>query len=253
MQTRHVTDNASGSVWTTIGDFVFSAIRLNLAVAIGCLPVVAILVLAVEPLRAFPTLIFAAWLSAPGLAACFSAFRDAPGFSSGLGTHEDLSDSPAIYARFWEVDDTSILRPFFRAYRELFVRSLLTSALPLGLAMVLAVDAAWLMQTGVGRGLVPALLLVASVCLVDWLISLAFVTELREDSRWQIVKAAAYCSLRKWYLSLITLMVLALLAAGIVYAPIPMLGIAASLALYLTWANCRWSALPVLRATTENR
>lgn len=243
----------SSSMWLQIGDFVFAAIRLNLAAVIACLPLVAILVLAIEPVRAFPTLIVAAWLSSPGLAACFAAFRDAPGFSAGPGCHEDLSGSTAGAARFWAYGDVSIARPFARAYRRLFARSLSVSALPAGLALLLAVDAAWLASTDTLHALVPAMIVAISICMLDWVIGLVFVTELAMGSWWQIVKAAAVCAVRKWYLSIVTLVVLALLAAGVVHSPLPVLAIAASLALYLVWANCRWSALPVLRATIERR
>jgi len=238
-----------------VGDFLFGVVRLNVAIAVSCLPLIAMLVLPADPLRTFPAILAGAFLSSPGLAATFAAMRDMPGFEVGPGSlHDELSDSPAMAQRYWEEEDTSVLGPFFRAWRALGARSLKVSALPLGLALVLSVDAVWAANQpsvlGAWGGLLaPMMIVLAAFCLPVWVIALVFVTELNGGSWRVVVRAAAACAARTWYLSLFSIAVLVVYCGGLMLQPILVLVLASSLAFYLVWANSRWSALPVLRAS----
>ncbi len=238
------------SFWLRLGDFLFTVVRLNAAIAVSCLPLVVMLVAPVDPLGAVPAVLIGAFLSSPGLAATFAAFRDMPGFEIGSGSiRDELSGSPAIARRYWGEEDTAVFRPFFRVWRRLAVRSLQVSALPLGLALVLVVDAVWAAQRSLGAVLTPMLVVLCTFCLPVWILALVLVTELTAGSWWSVVRAACACAARSWYLSLFSVGVLCVYGAGVILQPILVLLLASALALYLVWANSRWAALPVLRAS----
>jgi hypothetical protein len=237
------------------GDFLFGVVRLNVAVAISCLPLLAMLVLPSDPLRAFPAILLGAFLSSPGLAATFAAFRDMSAFQVGPGSlHDEFSDSPAMADPYWGEEDRSVFRPFVTAWKKLAGRALAVSALPVGLALVLGVDVVWAMAESSVPGawggmLAPLLVVLAAFCVTVWMVALVLVAELAGGSWWAIVRAAGACAARRWYLSLFSLAVLVVYCGGVILQPLLVLVLASSLALYLIWANSRWSALPVLRAS----
>ena len=254
---REVSSRTPGSVWLQIGDFLFGVIRLNAAIAVSCLPLVVALVAPADPLSSFPVVLFGAFLSSPGIAATFAAFRDMPAFEIGPEALRDgFSTSSVSAPAHWEEGDTAVFRPFLRAWRSLAVRSLAVAALPLGLALVLGVDGVWAANRvddlgTMGGGVAAMLAVLVVFCLSVWLIALVFVTELRGGTWHVVVRAAAACAARKWYLSLFSVVVLSVLVGGLMLQPILVLVLAASLAFYLMWANARWSALPVLRSTAK--
>ena len=245
-------DGTAGSVWTSVGNFLFTAIRLNVVLILACAPLVALVVFATSPLRALPALVVAAYLSSPGLALAFAAFRDAPGFEVGPHSlQEEFSDSPAMRERYWQAGDSAVLRPAWAAYRSLAGRSLAVAALPMGIALVVAVDIAWAVSSSSPAGvyLVPALCVAAALCVAVWLVALTLAVELNGGGAWHIVRAAGACVVRRWYFSVFSLAVVAGLGAALYAQPAIVAVLLLSPILYLVWANCRWSAMPVLRAT----
>ena len=62
----------------------------------------------------------------------------------------------------------------------------------------------------------------------------------------EVLRAALYLGVRRWYLTLVSLAALAVLAGLVATRPAPGLGLAAAPLLYGVWANGRWTLRPVL-------
>jgi hypothetical protein len=61
-----------------------------------------------------------------------------------------------------------------------------------------------------------------------------------------VVRASLYLSLRRWYLTAVSLAILAAQAAVFATAPALGLGLTASASLYFAWTNSRFTLRPVL-------
>lgn len=240
----------------SIGVFIYSALRLNLAMVVTCLPLIILCFGAVSPLRSFPAMLGAGVLSAPGIAAAFCTFRDAPGFRIGLAdkligaTPSDASGprtAPVLAGSYWtEADQDRILRPYFRAYRHLAGRSILVALPTLGLALVLGVDAAATMPQAWGAVLFPMLLVCAALAVLAFFTTLVLVTELPRARWWPTLRAGLHMTIRRWYLALLSGVVLAALIAGLIKQPVLTAVLAPSLLMYIVWANAHWSVLPLM-------
>jgi len=66
-----------------------------------------------------------------------------------------------------------------------------------------------------------------------------------------LLRAALYLAARRWYLTVVSLLVLGLLCTLIAARPALGLGLAAAPLLYVVWANSRYALLPVLEATPD--
>ena len=242
----------------SIGVFIYSALRLNLAMVVTCLPLIILCFGAVSPLRSVPAMLGAGVLSAPGIAAAVCTFRDAPGFRIGLAdrligaTPSDASarhsrTAPVLAGSYWtEADQDQIIRPYFRAYRRLAGRSILVALPTLGLALILGVDAAATMPQAWGALVFPMLLVCACLAVLSFFTTLVLVTELPRARWWPTLRAGLHMTIRRWYLALLSGAVLAVLIAGLIKQPVLTAVLAPSLLMYIVWANAHWSVLPLM-------
>lgn len=237
-----------------IGSFIYSVLRLNLAMAITCSPLIVLCFGAVSPLASFPAMLGALALSGPGIAAAFCTFRDAPGFRIGLadrlvGVTTTAASGPrhVLAPSYWsEADQDRILRPFFRAYRRLALRSLALALPTLALALVLGVDAAWTMTQPWGALVLPMVLVCAVFAVLVFFTALVMATELPLARWWPLLRTALQLTVRRWYLAVLSGVALAVLVAGLIKQPILTAALAPSLLTYIVWANAHWSVLPVV-------
>ena len=207
--------------YDTIFAYVYAVFRINLCLLAAGLPVVLAFAFTRSPLDAWPFFVGLSALCGPAIAAAFAAF-------------DVMSD-----------ESDRVGRVFWHAYRAGFARSLAVSGVAAVVVIVLGVDLEFAAGTAF-RAAIPMLaLLIALVVAVT-------TTVLASGRRLSIpgVLAAAYLTVRKWYLSLADLAVLGALLAAIVVKPALGLAVLPGPALYVVWANARHVVLP-LTATTS--
>jgi uncharacterized membrane protein YesL len=112
--------------------------------------------------------------------------------------------------------------------------------------VVLLVDVRMLSNTAAAVVTVPLLAVLALLVVAVGLVALVAVAEVPTARLRDVVRASLYLSLRRWYLTAASLVVLGLQAAVFAAAPALGLGLTASAALYLAWTNSRFTLRPVL-------
>ncbi|MFC8680679.1 ferredoxin-NADPH reductase [Microbacterium ureisolvens] len=211
----------SHDTWASLIGMIYLALIVNLLLVIACLPVVALLV-TTDPAYSWPLLALAAPLAAPGPAAAFRAFREHG--AGGLGP----------------------IRAFAAGLRDTWWRALLIGAGVTAVVVVLLVDVRMLSNTAAAVVTVPLLGVLALLAIAVGLVSLVAIAEVPTARFRDVLRAAAYLSLRRWYLTALSLAVLAVQAAVFATAPALGLGLTASAALYFAWTNSRFTLRPVL-------
>ena len=200
-----------------IFDLVYLVLMTNILLVLACLPLVAGL-LATDPARSWPLLALAAPLCAPGVCAAF-----------------------AVLAAFTADHATPVIATFVRAWRASARRALALGAITTAALVVLAVDvrAAW--GHPAGAVAIPVLvvamtLLVATAVLAAVVLAERPTVRLRDAGR-----VCLYLAVRRWYLTVLSLAVLAMLQTLLASHPAIALGLAAAPLLYVVWANSRFT------------
>lgn len=196
---------------------VYAGLMTNALLVVFCLPVVVVL-LATDPARSWPLLALVAPICAPGVCGAFAVL-------SAYGKHRDVA----------------VTRTFLRVWRASARRALATGALASALLVVLGVDAHAAWGRPIGALVLP--LLVTAMVLVPAVTTLMLVV-LAERPRARLRGTAPVClylALRRWPLTLLSLLVLALFEAFLAGHPALALGLAAAPLLYVVWANSRYT------------
>jgi uncharacterized membrane protein YesL len=205
-----------------IFDTVYLALLTNLLLVACCLPVILVLS-ATDPARFWAV----AAVALPLLAPAFTA-------------------ASVVFAEYAEHDGGSLLRAFARAWRTHLRRSLLVGGAATASLVVLGVDVRVVSSSRAGWVALPILLVLAALVLLTAVLTLVAVPERPDVPVVKLARAAVFLGLRRWYLSLASLAVLALLAAVAVSRPAIGLGLAAAPLLHVVWANSRFALQPIL-------
>ncbi|MGW4897035.1 hypothetical protein ACWEQL_32960 [Kitasatospora sp. NPDC004240] len=202
--------------YETVFSTVYAGLRVNLCLAVATLPVVAAAAVTASRPAAWPLLAALSVLCGPALTGAFGAF-------------EAMGDDPQRTGR-----------AFWHAYRTGFTRSVATAAAGAAGVVVLAADLRLAVGTAFGPVTPLLVLLLALVVSVTTAVLAA-----GRPLPGRLVLAAAYLSLRRWYLTLANLAVLGTLLAVIAVRPVPGLLLLPAPALYVLWANARHTLAPL--------
>ncbi len=211
----------SHDMYASVFNVVYLGVITNALLIAACLPMVVLLV-TTDPMYSWPLLALAAPLCAPGIAAAFRVFRE----QAAGGT------TPA--------------RAFWAGLRATWRKALAIGAMATAVMVVVLVDLRMVAEATIGMLVGPLLLVVGLATLATTLLALVALAEESGARLRDIVKAAAVLSTRRWYLTAVSLLALAAQVWLFVSMPAIALGITASAALYLAWANSRYSLRPVL-------
>ncbi|WP_106815530.1 ferredoxin-NADPH reductase [Microbacterium timonense] len=211
----------SHETWASLIGMIYLGLIVNLLLVVACLPLVVLLV-TTDPMYSWPLLAVALPLAAPGLVGAFRAFRE----------HSDGGRGP--------------IRAFVAGLRDTWWRALLLGAAVTAIIVVLLVDVRMLSNTAAAVVTVPLLAVLALLVVAVGLVAFVAVAEVPTARLRDVVRASLYLSLRRWYLTAASLVVLGLQAAVFAAAPALGLGLTASAALYLAWTNSRFTLRPVL-------
>jgi len=206
---------------TAVFGTVYLGLMTNVLLLVTSLPLV-VLLMTTDPSVSWPFIALAIPLAAPGVSAAFTVFRD-----NANGGAE-------------------VIRGFFAGWRATWRRAMVLGALASAVVTVLLVDVQLLGNGDLGVVVVPVLALLAVLAATVALIGLVAIAEVPHARLGEVIRAAAYLGLRRWYLSAVSLFALGLQFALFANMPAVALGITAAPALYLAWANSRFTLRPVL-------
>jgi uncharacterized membrane protein YesL len=214
----------SHDTFTSVIGIVYLALATNALLVLGCLPLVLLLI-TTDPVYSWPFLAVTAPLCAPSVTAAYRVF-DAHG--SG---------------------DAGVVRTFFRGWRATWRHSMTVAASAVAAVVVLLVDVSALSSSLIGVLLVPLLAVLVLVVVAVATVAGVAIAEAPRARLRDVLRASAYLALRRWYLTSVSLAVLAVFIAAFVGVPALALGVIATPALYLVFSNGRFTLLPVLTAT----
>ncbi|UFU06771.1 DUF624 domain-containing protein [Ruania halotolerans] len=194
----------------------------NAMLLVGALPLVVLLI-STDPVTSWPALLSAGVLATPALTAAF-----------------------AVFLHYSRTHGTDVIRTFWRAWAVHLRRSLAIAAMWTATAVVLAVDVLALWGSRLGAVLTPVLVVLLVLATATALLALVASVERPEARLRDVLRASVYLGVRRWYLTLVSFLVLGLLAGLFVAHPALAVGLAATPLLYTAWGNSRYTLKPVL-------
>ena len=217
----------SHEVYATVFSVVYLGLMTNVLLLVGCLPVVVVL-LTTDTALSWPVVALLAPLSAPAVAAAFAVFSA-------------YSADPTI----------GVIRTFVRSWRAVFRRAATLGVLAAAVLVVLGVDgyAAW--GRPAATWAVPVLAVLVVLVVATTVLGLVALAEVPRARLRDVLRACLFLGVRRWYLTVASLLVLALLLTLLTAKPALAIGLAAAPLLYVVWANGRHSLRPVLPVAQE--
>ncbi|MBW8764478.1 MAG: DUF624 domain-containing protein [Microbacterium sp.] len=211
----------SHDTWATILGVVYLGLMTNFLMLVAASPVVVLLI-TTDPGLSWPLLALAAPLSAPALTGAFAAFRE---FGRG---------------------EPQVVRSFLRGWRATWRKGMLIGAAAAASVVVLLVDVRAVAALPASVVVVPVLALLTVIAVATALVALVALAEAPQARLRDIVKAALYLSVRRWYLTALSFAVLSVQFALFTTMPAIAIGLTCAPALYVAWANGRYTLRPVL-------
>jgi uncharacterized membrane protein YesL len=193
------------------------ALAVNLLLAVTASPLIVLLVFT-NAFATWPLVAVAAVIAAPGLTAAFTAFRRA-------------DDNP--------------FRAFASGYRSTWKSASRLALLLVAAAAVIVVDARFFADEPFAQAAMVVLAVVGVLVAGTGLLAFVAIAEQPSIRLRDALRTAAWCALRRWYLTVTSLAALVVFAVLFVNVPLLAVSAAAAPALYVAWTNSRFS----LRAT----
>lgn len=237
-----------GGVFGTVGIAVYVMVIAGWCALIGMMPL--ILVQFVVPnWHFYPVLLVALALSTPGIAALFAVFRDQPVLFSRVAeirtqAMDDGYVPPDWIAPSYVSSDagSAFIRPYVRAYRRVWKRSLIQGTISSLLIFSVIYDAQIFSQTRWGSVIVPAMLVIAAMLIQALLVALVLVVEYPKAKWTSVFKNGFLLSIRRFYMVVVSALALGGYIWGLSAKPILVVLLATGLVGYIVWASARWQA-----------
>ena len=194
-------------------DALGTALAVNLMLVVTSAPLIALLVFT-NAFETWPLVAVAAVVAAPGLTGAFTAFHR-------------TDDNP--------------FRAFVSGYRATWWGASRIALGLVGVAAVLVVDARFFADGPFAQAAMVVLVVVAVLVAGLGLLTLTAIAEQPGIRLRDAMRRAAWCAVKRWYLTLVSLAVLVVFAGLFVNVPLLALSAAAAPALYVAWTNSRFS------------
>lgn len=212
------------SAFADITAVIFHGLITNVLLVIAMFPLVFLLIVT-DPARSWPLVAVAVPLSAPGISAAFSSFA-----------------SPAAGIR-------GSVRSFVTGWLATWKKASALGALAAAAAVVLLVDVRFFSGTPYAVAVVPSIGVVVALVAAVLLVALVALSESPGARLRDLLRASTYLSVRRWYLTVVSLLVLGAHATLFTVHPAIALGLTAAPALYVAWANSRHILRPVMHVS----
>ena len=205
--------------------FIYTFLAGNVLMAFANAPLVLCLALVADPAAAWPFFLALSVTIPPSLAALFAAFK---------ALHDDGAAVKPVAA-------------YLTAYRRGFRKTA-----PLGLAAVaillfLGVDLVIVQTMPAAALLVPVILVAAAATLAVTMTAIVGVVLHPETRLKNLLKAALYLAVQRWYLSLATLVLLGIIATAAILQPVLGIALAPAPLLFVIWSNTTYAYTAALR------
>ncbi|GAT74171.1 DUF624 domain-containing protein [Microbacterium hydrocarbonoxydans] len=211
----------SHGTWAAILGVVHLGLMVNLLVLLSALPLM-LLLFTTDPALSWPLLVLAAPIAAPALTGAFTAFRES-------------ADG-----------ETQVVRAFLRGWTATWRKAMLLGLLSTATVVVLLVDVRAVADTAASVVVVPVLGLLTVVAVATALVGLVGLAEAPRARMRDLLRAALYLGVRRWYLTALSFAVLGVQFAVFTTVPAIAVGLTCAPALYVAWANSRHTLRPVL-------
>lgn len=211
----------SHDTWATILGVVYLGLMVNFLVLVAAAPLVVLLI-TTDPALSWPLLALAVPLAAPALTGAFTAFRE---FGRG---------------------EPQVVRSFLRGWKATWRKGMLTGVAAAASVVVLLVDVRAVAALPASVVVVPVLALLTVIAVATALVALVALAEAPQARLRDMLKAALYLSVRRWYLTALSFAVLGVQFALFTTMPAIAIGLTCAPALYVAWANSRHTLRPVL-------
>jgi uncharacterized membrane protein YesL len=211
----------SHDTWATILGVVYLGLMVNFLVVVAAAPLVVLLI-TTDPALSWPLLALAVPLAAPALTGAFTAFRE---FGRG---------------------EPQVVRSFLRGWKATRRKGMLIGVAAAASVVVLLVDVRAVAALPASVVVVPVLALLTVIAVATALVALVALAEAPQARLRDMLKAALYLSVRRWYLTALSFAVLGVQFALFTTMPAIAIGLTCAPALYVAWANSRHTLRPVL-------
>jgi uncharacterized membrane protein YesL len=211
----------SHDTWATILGVVYLGLMVNFLVVVAAAPLVVLLI-TTDPALSWPLLALAVPLAAPALTGAFTAFRE---FGRG---------------------EPQVVRSFLRGWKATWRKGMLIGVAAAASVGVLLVDVRAVAALPASVVVVPVLALLTVIAVATALVALVALAEAPQARLRDMLKAALYLSVRRWYLTALSFAVLGVQFALFTTMPAIAIGLTCAPALYVAWANSRHTLRPVL-------
>lgn len=199
--------------------FVYTFLAVNVSLAVMNAPLVFFLYAVIDPLASWPFFLALSLTVLPSIGGAFAAFDALRG--------EEAASRPFI--------------AFFAGYRAVFSRAALAGATAVVLLLVLCMDLALVTALPVGPVLVPLLVVGIAVVATVAVQVAAGAVVLPAARLTDLVKAALYISVRRWYLSLAALVLLGIVAGAALVQPVLGIALVPAPLLFIVWSNASYA------------
>ncbi|HMR50562.1 MAG TPA: DUF624 domain-containing protein [Arachnia sp.] len=212
----------SHDTYALVFGVAYLGLMTNVMLTVACLPLLLLLVLT-DPADTWLLLAGLSPLAAPAATAAFTVFR-----------------------RYSDDGSVDVVRGFWRAWAATARRSLVLGAVAAALLTVLVLDIRVLSTTSYAALLVPPLAVATLLVLGLLPLALTALAEVPGTRLRDLAVISAVLGVRRWYLTLASLVILGSLGAFFILKPALALGLACGPLLYAVWANARYTLKPAI-------
>lgn len=214
---RHISHDTYGKIFGV----TYLVLGTNALVLVAALPLVVLLV-TTDPMHSWLLIILGGGLAAPAMTAAFTVFR-----LSAAGS-------------------ATVVRDFASGYRATWPKALVIGGMLSAAVVVLLVDMRVASGGAFATVATPTLSVLLLLTLATGLHAFVVLAERPRAHLRDILRSSMYFALRRWYLALVSLAALGVQTLLFTSAPAVAIGVTASGALYVVWANSRFALRPAL-------
>jgi uncharacterized membrane protein YesL len=202
----------------TIFGYVYTALMVNVALILANLPL-AVMVFAVpDPLASWPFFMLLSLTLAPSLAGAFGAFK---------AMREDGPPRPVL--------------AYCRSYRRNAGRSFIVGAATAVIVSAMLFNLALFGANPYAPLFAPSLVMVGAAVLAVAVTAIAGFALYERVSALAIVKASIYLAIKRWYFSVMGLVLTGLVAAAVLVQPVLGAFLVPSVLLFAVWSNAHFA------------
>ncbi|WP_412178018.1 hypothetical protein [Pseudarthrobacter chlorophenolicus] len=199
--------------------FIYTFLAGNVLMAFANAPLVLCLALVADPAAAWPFFLALSVTIPPSLAGLFAAFQ---------ALHDDGAAAKPVAS-------------FLRGYRRGFRRSAPLGVAAIAVLLFLGVDLVIVQSMPAAALLVPVIAAAAAATVSVTVMAIAGVVLLPAAGLKDLLKAALYLAVRRWYLSLAMLVLLGIIASAALLQPVLGVALAPAPLLFVVWSNASYA------------